>query len=245
VAGSVVKFGREPYGPPALLVCLFELRLAPPQAPRMDANQNLRYFTGAQRFAPVMTRPIFAISLIAGLIMLLPCSSGSGTASYEHTYPARIAGATKSAAKSFYVEFRGRNEAGGFGHSYVVLGAIDSAGESRQTVVAGFMPKDADDDRWGQFGVPVTGLVGVVRSDFVRRPDVRFRVPVSKARYYRVVTKVHRLRGTWTTYQLLVQNCNSFVGEIAIAAGLRTPVLTAQFPVWYIEELQALNSSNR
>ena len=46
----------------------------------------------------------------------------------------------------------------------------------RQTVVAGFMPMSMIDDQWSQFGLPVTGVVGVVRSDIVRRPDARFRI---------------------------------------------------------------------
>jgi hypothetical protein len=145
-------------------------------------------------------------------------------------------------AKSFYAEFRARNDAGGFGHSYVVLGTVDATGGTRETVVAGFMPKSANDDYWGQFGIPVTGLVGVARSDLIRRPDVRFRIAISKTRYYQVVITVVNLRRTWTTYELLVRNCNSFVSEVADAAGLRTPLVTAQFPVWFIAELRRLNS---
>jgi hypothetical protein len=188
-----------------------------------------------------MARLLSTIGLMVGLTIILPCSTGAGSANYERTYPARIGPITLE-AQLFYAEFRARNEAGGYGHSYVVLGTIDATGGTRVTVVAGFLPKSADDDYWGQFGIPVTGLVGVVRSDFIQRPDVRFRMAISKASYYRVVAKVNNLRRTWTKYELLVHNCNSFVREVASAAGLRTPMLTAQFPVWYIAELQTLNS---
>jgi hypothetical protein len=48
--------------------------------------------------------------------------------------PAIIAVAAE--ARSFYVEFRARDEVGGFGHSYVTLGAINAVGEVRETVAA-------------------------------------------------------------------------------------------------------------
>ena len=190
-----------------------------------------------------MAHFLYTIALMVGLTMLLPCAAGAGGSNYEPTYPVRIAAVTTQ-VRSYYAEFRARHEAGGFGHSYVVLGTVSATGETRETVVAGYMPKSADDDHWGQFGIPVTGLVAVVRSDFTRRPDARLRITVSKARYYQVVSKVISLRRTWTTYELLIRNCNSFTGEVARAAGLRTPMLTAQLPVRYIEELRTLNSRN-
>ena len=50
------------------------------------------------------------------------------------------------------------------------------------------------------------------------------------------------MRRTWSTYELLLSNCNSFVSEVANTAGLRTPLLTAQLPVAYVSELRTLNS---
>src|SRR5947208_515039 len=107
------------------------------------------------------------IALMASLAVLLPLGAEAGSANYERTYPPRIIAPTVE-ARSFYVEFRARDEVGGFGHSYVTLGAIDAVGEARETVVAGFMPKSANDDYWSRIGVPVIGLVGMVRSDFIR-----------------------------------------------------------------------------
>src|SRR5918912_2499533 len=103
-----------------------------------------------------MVRLVSPIALIASLAMLLPLGASAGTGDYERPYPPRIIAVTAEAS-SFYVEFRARDEDGGFGHSYVTLGSIDANGEVRETVVAGFMPKSADDDYWSQIGVPVTG----------------------------------------------------------------------------------------
>ena len=148
-----------------------------------------------------MARFVYAIAVMAGLV-LSASGPAAGSSDYERTYPPRIMAVTAE-ARSFYLEFRARDEVGGFGHSYVVLGTVDATGERRETVVAGFMSKGADDDYWGQFGIPVTGTVGVVRLDFTRRPAARFRIGVSKVEYYRVVREIYHLRKTWTTYELL------------------------------------------
>jgi hypothetical protein len=188
-----------------------------------------------------MARVLQLVGLIVTLILLPSLEVGAGTSNYELPLPLRIDWAT-SDARSFYAEFRARDETGGFGHSYVALGIVDWSGHLRQTVVAGFMPRGMRDDFFSQFGMPVTGVVGVVRADLVRRPDARFRIAVSKANYYRIVRRILEMRRTWTTYELLLVNCNNFVSEIASAAGLRTPLLAAQFPVAYVSELRSLNS---
>jgi hypothetical protein len=166
--------------------------------------------------------------------------TAADAADYEPTSPPRILAVTAD-ARSFYLEFRARNEVGGFGHSYVTLGSIDASGQEHQTVVVGFMPKSADDDYWSKFGLPVVGLVGVSRSDFSQRPDARFRILLSRATYFRVVSEIRGLRKTWTQYELVVHNCNSFANEIASSVGLRTPLITAQYPVSYVAGLRALN----
>jgi hypothetical protein len=180
------------------------------------------------------------IWFVAILGFLLPAGTEAGGTTYEPTYPPRI-NPVPSEARAFYVEFRARND-GGFGHSYVTLGTIDTIDQVRQTVVVGFMPKSADDDHWSKIGLPVTGLVGVARSDLVRRPNIGFRVAISRATYFRVVNMIRRQRITWTTYEIVVRNCNNFVGQIASVVGLRTPLVTAQYPVRYVTELRALNS---
>ena len=80
--------------------------------------------------------------------LLLPAVTSAGTPSYEPVHAARIVPIIW-AARTFYVEFRARDDAGGFGHSYVTLGTIDFAGESRQTVVVGFMPRGETADEVG------------------------------------------------------------------------------------------------
>lgn len=201
-----------------------------------------RHMTALERVRErVMDRVGPAIAFIAILAMVAPSGVEAGSANYERTYSPRIIAVTGE-VRSFYMEFRARDEVGGLGHSYVTLGTIDALGVARETVVAGFLPKSADDDYWSQIGIPVAGLVGVARSDFIRRPNARFRIAIGKAKYYRIVSKIHGLRATWTTYELVVRNCNSFVSQIADTAGLRVPMVTAQLPVRFVAELRALNS---
>ena len=188
-----------------------------------------------------MARFVLFVGLIVSLVLIPSSAADAGSTNYEPTYPPRIVAPAKD-ARSFYAEFRARNEAGGFGHSYVTLGIVNSSGEVRQTVVAGFMPLNMIDDYWSQFGIPVTGMVGVVRSDLVRRPDSRFRIAVNEETYYRIVSRIQEMRRTWSTYELLLRNCNNFASEVASTAGLRTPLLAAQLPVAYVTELRTLNS---
>jgi len=178
---------------------------------------------------------------LLGSLGLLRVTAANAGDTYEPTHLPRIF-ALPPDARSFYLEFRARNEADGFGHSYVTLGTTDANGQGHQTVVVGFMPRSADDDYWSKYGLPVAGLVGVTRSDLLRRPDARFRIALNKATYFRVVREIRGLRKTWTQYELVVHNCNNFVSEIASSVGLRTPLITAQYPISYVADLRALNS---
>ena len=187
-----------------------------------------------------MARFVSKAWLLGSLGLLLASAADAGDA-YEPTYPPRIIAITAD-ARSFHLEFRARNEVGGFGHSYVTLGTVDTSGQRHQTLVVGFMPRSADDDYWSKFGLPVSGTVGVTRSDLLRRPDARFRIAINEPTYLRLVSKVRNLRRTWTQYELVVHNCNNFVSEIASSIGLRAPLITAQYPVGYVTELHALNA---
>ena len=180
------------------------------------------------------------LSLITAV--LLSCQAvATASAHYERAYPPRILAAS-AAATVFYMEFRAREEAGGYGHSYVTLGEIDASGGTRQTIVAGFLPAGVDSDRWSKVGLPVAGTVGVTRSDIAGQHHARFRVPISRVQYFRVMQYIRHLRRTWTRYELLLRNCNGFVGQIAGSVGLRTPMLTAQYPIRYVAELRSLNA---
>ena len=95
------------------------------------------------------------------------------------------------------------------------------------------------DDYWSQFGLPVTGVVGVVRSDIVQ--TTRRSLPNSHQQGKLLSDREQDpdMRRTWSTYELLLSNCNSFVSEVA------APPASARcwrHSVAYVSELRTLNS---
>jgi hypothetical protein len=180
----------------------------------------------------------FYFFILTALAAAAPTVAGNGA--YEPTRPPRVTGLPVG-AHGFYAEFRGRSEDGGFGHAYIVLGALDATGNRVDTAVFGFVPKGPEDQRWSGIAVPVEGLVGVSRSDFTQRPDVSFRVPIRRANYQRLVRDLRGFQADWKVYALVGQNCNDLVGAVAHSLGLQTPLIGLQMPTSYVAELWALN----
>src|SRR5262245_34468331 len=80
---------------------------------------------------PAMPRFVAAIANTVRVALLLSVGAQAGGSNYERTYPARMIAAAED-AKSFYAEFRARNEVGGVGHSYITLGTIVATGETQE-----------------------------------------------------------------------------------------------------------------
>ena len=184
---------------------------------------------------------VASLCAAVGILMLASLDVRAGVGDYETTNPPYI-NAPRPGPKSYFVEFRGRNEVGGFGHSYVTLGTADAAGHWQRTAIFGFMPKDEDGNFWAQIAVPVSGWIGVTQSDFTTSPDVRFRRKISRAQYKQITSEIQDLQKTWTIYLLLVHNCNDLVAHVAQSIGLNVPLLSAQWPVDYVEELKSINT---
>jgi hypothetical protein len=180
----------------------------------------------------------FYLFILTALTAAAPAAAGNGA--YEPTRPPQVTG-LPAGAHGFYAEFRGRSEDDGFGHAYIVLGALDAAGNRVDTAVFGFVPKGPEDQRWSGIAVPVEGLVGVSRSDFTQRPDVSFRVPIRRANYQRLVRDLRGLQADWRVYALVGQNCNDLVGTVAHSLGLQIPLNGLQLPANYVAELKAIN----
>jgi hypothetical protein len=106
-------------------------------------------------------------------------------------------------------------------------GARSTCRVRRTACVPYIYAQEQDDDYWSKFGLPVTGRLGVTRSDLLRRPDARFRIAVNESTYLHLVGKVRSLRRTWIQYELVVHNCNSFVSEIASSVDLQRSTLSA------------------
>jgi hypothetical protein len=101
--------------------------------PHLRRPEQIRYLGRALWTKPrvpgqaiVMARFISNAWLIAGLGFVL-VTAADAAATYEPAHLPRIF-AVAADSRSFYLEIRARNEVGGFGHSYVALGAIDASG---------------------------------------------------------------------------------------------------------------------
>ena len=187
----------------------------------------------------------YALKAVTLCCALLGCGgvSAAMAGTWETTYLPYVRPAPAH-ARSYYIEFRGRSEIAGFGHAFITLGDIDAAGRSQQTAVFGFVPQGDFDQFLSPTALPVQGSISVSLSDFTPHPDVRFRVPISRAQYDRIVGMIGEYRATWTVYELLLHNCNNFVAEVAGSLGLKLPPTTIELPVDYVADLKSANAAH-
>jgi hypothetical protein len=148
----------------------------------------------------------------------------------------------RSNDRGYYVEFRARTD-NEFGHSYVVVGAVDRQGRSRRLGTVGFgTATGAPSGLNAIFGS--RGQIGYTKDDIVQKPIERFRISIDRATVRGIVRTTAAMRRTWTSYLLLTRNCNTFVGAIATRAGLDVPYYDAVQPDTYVRELKRLNSAS-
>ena len=123
-----------------------------------------------------MARVLLFLVLIVSLLLSPSSAADAGGSNYEPTHPPRIMPAATD-ARSFYAEFRARDEAGGFGHSYITLGIVRLNGEMRQTV-SGRLHAHEHDRRLME-PVRPTGHWSGWRSTIRHRPTTRRSLPDS------------------------------------------------------------------
>ena len=150
----------------------------------------------------------------------------------------RIASAGEGVA--YELEFRSRASEY-FGHSYVVARKIGRSGKALSERLAGFDPVP---------GTPlvatlrgVRGVVDATPADRSTPPDERFKVRVSRAQYGRAMAKIEANARRHPTFNLTEQNCNTFVGRVARAAGLNAPERSAELPREYVRQMREVNSA--
>ena len=148
----------------------------------------------------------------------------------------------RSDDRGYYVEFRARTD-NEFGHSYVVVGAVDRQGRGRRLGTVGFgTATGAPSGLNAVFGS--RGQIGYTNDDIVQKPIESFRISIDRATVRGIVRTTAAMRRTWTSYSLLTRNCNTFVGAIATRAGLDVPYYDAVQPDTYVRELRRLNSAS-
>lgn len=161
------------------------------------------------------------------------------TASVE---PTQTQGAAFSQAdERHFIEFRSRY-ALSYGHSYVIFGSLNEAGQMIDPEVAGLAPESADPSVYllGHLA-PVPASTGWTDGDLEEEyMSANWRVMLSEAGYKEVVADIRELQASSPVWHAALYNCNAFVGEIAESMGYEAPFIWLS-PQQFITRLREMN----
>jgi hypothetical protein len=141
----------------------------------------------------------------------------------------------------YFIEFRSRY-ALSYGHSYVIFGRTNAAGEMVNPEVAGLHPASTSAVPYvlGHF-VPVPAETGWSDGDLEEEyRSASWRVMLTEAQYLKVVADIRKLQASTKTWQASVYNCNAFVASIARSMGYKTPGIWLR-PQQFITKLREMN----
>ena len=152
------------------------------------------------------------------------------------------ASASEEKDDQYFIEFRSRY-ALSYGHSYVVFGRMNEAGEMVAPEVAGLHPKSLSAVPYvlGHF-VPVAAETGWSDGD-LEEPyrSASWRVMLNKAQYTKVVAHIRKMQASSPIWQASVYNCNAFAADIARFMGFKTPGIWLR-PQQFMTELREMNT---
>ena len=140
-----------------------------------------------------------------------------------------------------FIEFRSRY-ALTYGHTYVIFGRLDGAGQMIDREVAGLAPASNSAVPYvlGHY-IPVPAETGESDGDLDDRfRSASWRVMLSEAEYNKVVAYIRKLKARSHFWQATVNNCNAFVGDIARSMGYKTPGIWLR-PQQYVTKLREMN----
>lgn len=144
------------------------------------------------------------------------------------------------AAASYYVEFRVAR-IGTYGHSYVAYGKLDANGKPTNTRYTDLHPR-------GNYALMALGHLLPVPANTKWDPEVltlpiasSYRRKLTSAQHQKLLAAIARAQANKQPYWNAVSNnCNHYVGELARAIGLRTP-MNFQVSYAFIPALRDLN----
>jgi hypothetical protein len=155
------------------------------------------------------------------------------------------AGASKSSAKRYFVEFRSRS-ALSYGHAFLVHGKLNAQGEVGQVTrqqVEGLHPFSESSVPWSVgHVVPVIAEHGWTDGDTEDEYiTARYRVLLTEAEYNDMRSYIAALNKRTPVWHAVLYNCETYIGDVAKHIGLKTPSSTLIFPDEYIKTLADLN----
>jgi hypothetical protein len=146
---------------------------------------------------------------------------------------------------SYFVEFRSRY-ALTYGHTYVVFGSLNEAGQAVNPEVAGLAPASKSQIPYflGHF-IPVPSETGWSDGDLEEKyRSASWRVMLNQAEYSEVVAYIRKLQASSPVWEATGYNCNSFAGDIARSMGYKVPSRYLR-PQQFITELREMNTGPR
>jgi hypothetical protein len=159
---------------------------------------------------------------------------------------AAIAGkSSQRTAGRHFIEFRSRY-ALTYGHSYVVFGRLNQAGQMVNPEVAGLAPK-SDDPNVYVLGhlAPVPATTGWTDGDLEDTyRSASWRVLLTDAEYRKVVASIRKLQASSPLWHASLYNCNAFVGDIARSMGYQVPGVWLR-PQQFITRLREMNAGKK
>ena len=134
---------------------------------------------------------------------------------------AAIAGkSSQRTANQYFIEFRSRY-ALTYGHTFVIFGRLNQAGQMVNPEVAGLAPK-SDDPNIYVLGhmAPVPATTGWTDGDLEDAyRSASWRVLLTDAEYRKIVANIRKLQASSPLWHASLYNCNAFVGDIASSMG--------------------------
>ncbi|MET0597942.1 MAG: hypothetical protein ABWZ57_08735 [Mesorhizobium sp.] len=146
------------------------------------------------------------------------------------------------AENRYFVEFRARY-ALSYGHTYVIFGRLNDAGQPVNTEVAGLHPKSKSEVPYvlGHF-VPVPSETGWSDGDLEEAyRSASWRVMLNEREYADVVGYIRKLQASSPVWQASVYNCNAFTGDIAAHMGYKVPSKYLR-PQQFVTDLREMNT---
>jgi hypothetical protein len=143
----------------------------------------------------------------------------------------------------YFVEFRSRY-ALSYGHSFVIFGRVDDAGQVVDREVAGLHPTTyAALPYIVGHVLPVPAETGASDGDLEDEyRSASWRVMLNQAQYDKAVASIRKLQKSSPVWNGMTYNCNAFVADIARSMGYKTPN-TLLRPQQFMTQLREMNTS--
>lgn len=129
------------------------------------------------------------------------------------------------------------------GHAYAGWGREDAAQQRSYASVYGLYPKE---DAMGKWSLIIGSIPGEIREGLERDIGARLICRVSQ-RTYSEAQNVRTNYQSAASYQLLYNDCTTFIADVAKAVGLKTPdrnISGSAFPFPFVRSLVEINAQN-